>query len=173
MQLRPDGSHFGGIRLADLPVVGQKAVDLVLHVADLGVNRGTKPPLHRRQHLIPVQLTQLAAVERDGKPGEDGRRATDFIDCVAWRHTGEFVAKHFTKGRMIVVAGRLQIRNWTDKEGNKRRSAEIIAENVYFGDSNNVNRGADNGDNYQNGDFAELPDDGLPLPFDMPEGLPM
>ena len=74
------------------------------------------------------------AVDRDYAP--DGQeRETDFIDCVAWNGTAEFVDKYFNKGSMIVVHGRLQIRNWTDKEGNKRRSAEILASNVYFGDS--------------------------------------
>ena len=73
---------------------------------------------------------------RDG-----GEKETDFIDCVAWRQTGEFVSKYFTKGRMIVVSGRLQMRNWTDKDGNKRRSAEIVAENVYFGDSKRDSEG--------------------------------
>lgn len=73
------------------------------------------------------------AVERDFANG--GEKETDFIDIVAWRSTAEFVSKYFTKGRMAVVSGRLQIRNWTDKDGGKRRSAEVVAENVYFGDS--------------------------------------
>ena len=75
------------------------------------------------------------AVDRDFAPKDGGEKETDFIDCVAWRKTGEFVAKYFPKGRMAVVSGRLQIRTWTDKDGNKRRSAEVVAENVYFGDS--------------------------------------
>ena len=66
---------------------------------------------------------------------KDGEKVTDFIDCVAWRQTGEFVSKYFTKGRMACVQGSLQMRDWTDKDGNKRRSAEIIASNVYFADS--------------------------------------
>ena len=74
------------------------------------------------------------AVDRDRAP-EGQEKETDFIDCVAWRQTAEFIEKYFNKGRMIVVSGRLQIRGWTDKEGNKRRSAEIVADNVYFGDS--------------------------------------
>ena len=74
------------------------------------------------------------AVERDFKT-EGGEKETDFIDIVAWRHTAEFVSKYFTKGRMAVVSGRLQIRPWTDKDGNKRTSAEVVADNVYFGDS--------------------------------------
>ena len=75
------------------------------------------------------------AVDRDFGNRDGGERETDFIDCVAWRQTGEFVSKYFTKGSMIVVSGRLQIRNWNDKDGNKRRSAEVVADNVYFGES--------------------------------------
>ena len=75
------------------------------------------------------------AVDRDFGGKDGGEKETDFIDCVAWRNTAEFVSKYFSKGRMIVVSGRLQIRNWTDNEGKKRRSAEVIAENCYFGDS--------------------------------------
>ena len=75
------------------------------------------------------------AVDRDIANKETNERETDFIDCVAWRSAGEFVSKYFSKGSMAVVSGRLQIRNYTDKEGNKRRSAEVVADNVYFGDS--------------------------------------
>jgi single-strand DNA-binding protein len=75
------------------------------------------------------------AVDRDFGGRDGGEKETDFIDCVAWRQTGEFVSKYFTKGRMIVVSGRLQIRSWTDKDGNKRRTAEVVADNCYFGDS--------------------------------------
>ena len=71
------------------------------------------------------------AVDRDGS----GEKKTDFIDCVAWRHTAEFLCSYFGKGRMAVVSGRLQIRNWTANDGTNRRSAEVIAESVYFGDS--------------------------------------
>lgn len=107
------------------------------------------------------------AVERDFKDKETGEKATDFIDCVAWRGTAEFVARYFSKGRMAVASGRLQLRDYTDKDGNKRRAAEVVAENVYFGDSNNGNRGAENGDNYQTGGCTEVPD-GEGLPFDLP-----
>jgi len=75
------------------------------------------------------------ACDRDFSSKESGEKETDFIDCVAWRSTGEFAAKYFKKGSMAVVSGRLQIRGWTDKDGNKRRSAEILADNIYFGDS--------------------------------------
>ena len=91
------------------------------------------PELRKTQSDTPVCSFSLA-VDRDYK--KDGeKKETDFIDIVAWRATAEFVSKFFTKGRMAVVEGRLQIRDWTDKEGNKRRSAEVIADNVYFGDS--------------------------------------
>lgn len=75
------------------------------------------------------------AVERDYPNKDTGEKEVDYIDCVAWRHNGEFVSKYFTKGSMIVVSGRLQIRTWTDKDGNKRKTAEIVAEDVYFGES--------------------------------------
>ena len=101
------------------------------------------PVLRRTQSGIAVTSFSLA-VDRDYKP-ENGERETDFIDVVAWRSSAEFVQKYFSKGRMAVVSGRLQIRNWTDKEGNKRRSAEIVADNVYFGDSKPNN---ENGNSY-------------------------
>ena len=91
------------------------------------------PELRRTQSGTAVTSFSLA-VDRDFK-SQSGEKETDFIDIVAWRGTAEFVSKYFTKGRMAVVEGRLQIRDWTDKEGGKRRSAEVIADNVYFGDS--------------------------------------
>lgn len=93
------------------------------------------PELRRTGSGIPVASFSLA-VDRDfGSNRETGEKETDFIDIVAWRSTAEFVSKYFTKGRMAVVSGRLQIRAWQDKDGNKRRSAEVVADNVYFGDS--------------------------------------
>lgn len=92
------------------------------------------PELRHTQTGTAVASFTLA-VDRDFKDRNSGERATDFIDVVAWRQTGEFVSRYFTKGRMAVVEGRLQIRDWTDKEGGKRRSAEVVADNVYFGDS--------------------------------------
>ncbi len=92
------------------------------------------PELRHTQSGIAVASFSLA-VDRDFRDKATGDRLTDFIDVVAWRQTGEFVCKYFTKGRMAVVEGRLQIRDWTDKDGNKRRSAEVVADNVYFGDS--------------------------------------
>ncbi len=88
------------------------------------------------------------AVDRDFK-SQSGEKETDFIDIVAWRNTAEFVSKYFTKGRMAVVEGRLQIRDWTDKDGGNRRTAEVIAENVYFGDSKKESGGASQQDNLE------------------------
>ena len=102
------------------------------------------PELRRTQTGTPVASFSLA-VDRDFKDKTTGERATDFIDVVAWRGTAEFVSRYFTKGRMAVVEGRLQIRDWTDKEGGKRRSAEVIADNIYFGDSK---RDGDGGGSY-------------------------
>lgn len=91
------------------------------------------PEIRYTQSQLPVASFSLA-VDRDFK-GQDGQKETDFIDIVAWRNTAEFVSKYFTKGRMAVVEGRLQLRDWTDRNGNKRRNAEVVADNVYFGDS--------------------------------------
>ena len=95
---------------------------------------GRDPELRHTQTGVPVATFSLA-VDRDFRDKTTGERATDWIDVVAWRQTGEFVSRNFTKGRMAVVEGRLQMRDWTDKEGNKRRSAEVVADNVYFADS--------------------------------------
>ena len=92
------------------------------------------PELRYTQSQIPVASFSLA-VERDYGNRDGGERQTDFIDIVAWRSTAEFVSKYFTKGSMAAVSGRLQIRDWTDRDGNKRRNAEIVADNVYFGES--------------------------------------
>ena len=92
------------------------------------------PELRRTGSGIAVAAFTLA-VDRDFGSRDGGEKETDFIDCVAWRQTGEFVSRYFSKGRMAVVQGRLQNRVWTDKDGNKRYSSEVIAENVYFGDS--------------------------------------
>ena len=110
------------------------------------------PELRRTGSGIAV-ASFTVAVDRDFGGRDGGEKETDFIDCVAWRQTGEFVSKYFTKGRMIVVSGRLQIRSWTDKEGNKRRTAEVVADNVYFGDSrrDGDNAGASYGGNTYGG----------------------
>lgn len=99
------------------------------------------PELRRTASSTPVTSFSLA-VERDFK-NADGTKETDFIDVVAWRGTAEFAAKYFTKGRMAVVEGRLQMRDWTDKDGNKRRSAEVVADNIYFADSKRDDASAD------------------------------
>jgi len=103
------------------------------HITIMG--RLTRDPELRRTGSGIAVASFTVAVDRDFGGRDGGEKETDFIDCVAWRQTGEFVSKYFTKGRMIVVSGRLQIRNWTDKDGNKRRTAEVVADNCYFGDS--------------------------------------
>lgn len=102
------------------------------HIIAMG--RLTRDPELRRTNSGIAVANFTIACDRDRAP-EGQEKETDFLDCVAWRNTAEFVEKYFKKGRMIVVSGRLQIRGWTDKEGNKRRSAEIVADSVYFGDS--------------------------------------
>lgn len=102
------------------------------HITIMG--RMTRDPELRRTNSGKPVASFTVAVDRDYAP-EGQERETDFIDCVAWNGTAEFVSKYFTKGSMIVVDGRLQLRGWTDKDGNKRRSAEILASSVYFGES--------------------------------------
>lgn len=113
------------------------------HIVIMG--RLTRDPELRRTGTGIAVASFSVAVDRDFGGRDGGERETDFIDCVAWRTTGEFVSKYFTKGSMIVVSGRLQIRNWTDKDGNKRRTAEVVADNVYFGESK---RSAEGGSAY-------------------------
>ncbi|MEG1593254.1 MAG: single-stranded DNA-binding protein [Oscillibacter sp.] len=98
------------------------------------MGRLTRDPELRRTQSGTAVTSFSVAVDRDFK-SQSGEKETDFIDVVAWRSTAEFVSKYFTKGRMAIVEGRLQLRDWTDKEGGKRRSAEVVADNVYFGDS--------------------------------------
>ena len=98
------------------------------------MGRLTRDPELRRTQSGTAVCSFSVAVDRDFK-SQSGEKETDFIDIVAWRSTAEFVSKYFTKGRMAVVEGRLQIRPWTDKDGNNRRSAEVVADNIYFGDS--------------------------------------
>ena len=144
------------------------------------------PELRRTGSGIAV-ASFTVAVDRDFGGRDGGEKETDFIDCVAWRQTGEFVSKYFTKGRMIVVSGRLQIRSWNDKDGNKRRTAEVVADNCYFGDSrrDGESTGSFGGNTYGGNaygapapsyggysapaapasDFAMLDDDDAQLPF--------
>ena len=98
------------------------------------MGRLTKDPEMRYTQAQTAVTSFSLAVERDAK-GKDGEREVDYINCVAWRSTAEFVEKYFHKGSMAIVAGRLQIRNWQDKDGNNRQSAEVVVDNIYFGDS--------------------------------------
>ena len=120
------------------------------------MGRLTRDPELRRTQAGTAVASFSLAVDRDrGKKGED--KETDFIDIVAWRNTAEFASKYFGKGRTAVVEGRLQIRDWTDKEGNKRRSAEVIADNIYFGDSKKPDSGksgVDETPSYGGGDYG-------------------
>ena len=157
------------------------------HITIMG--RLTRDPELRRTGSGIAVASFTVAVDRDFGGRDGGEKETDFIDCVAWRQTGEFVSKYFTKGSMIVVSGRLQIRSWTDKDGNKRRTAEVVADNVYFGESRRSNEGNSSyGGNAYGGnsyaapaapaygggysapaapasDFAMLSDDDAQLPF--------
>ena len=123
------------------------------------------PELRHTQTGTPVASFSLA-VDRDFKDKSTGEKATDFIDIVAWRSTAEFVSRYFTKGRMAVVTGRLQVRDYTDRDGNKRTAAEVVADNVYFGDSKRDYDGGGYDAPQQHGDgSAELEYDFGPLPF--------
>ena len=158
------------------------------HIVIMG--RLTRDPELRRTGSGTAVASFTVAVDRDFE--SNGQKETAFIDCVAWRQTGEFVSKYFSKGRMIVVSGRLQIRSWNDKDGNKRRTAEVVADNCYFGDSKRDDQGSSYGGNTYGGnsygassysapapsyggysapasapasDFAMLDDDDAQLPF--------
>jgi single-strand DNA-binding protein len=152
------------------------------HITIMG--RLTRDPELRRTGSGIAVASFTVAVDRDFSSKDGGEKETDFIDCVAWRNTGEFVSKYFTKGRMIVVSGRLQIRNWNDKDGNKRRSAEVVADSCYFGDSkkDGDNSGGSYGGNsynasgygapgysappaYPQSNFEVIEDDDAQLPF--------
>ena len=138
------------------------------HITIMG--RLTRDPELRRTGSGIAVASFSVAVDRDFSGKDGGDKETDFIDCVAWRAAGEFVSKYFAKGSMIVVSGRLQIRQWKDKDGNNRRTAEVVADNVYFGESKNSNSGG----NSDNGvvkpaapasNFTPLDDDDEQLPF--------
>ena len=149
------------------------------HITLMG--RLTRDPELRRTGSGVAVASFSIAVDRDFGGRDGGEKKTDFIDCVAWRQTGEFISKYFTKGRMIVVDGRLEMRDWTDKEGNKRRSAEVIVANAYFGDSKRDGEGSSySGSSFSApagsfggysapsssaSDFAMLDDDDAQLPF--------
>ena len=136
------------------------------------------PELRYTQAQTPVASFTLA-VDRDFGSRDSGEKQTDFIDCVAWRQTAEFVSKYFAKGSMAVVSGRLQIRDWTDRDGGKRRTAEVVVDNMYFGESKRRDGEAPRSESrpaYQNSyesvspsmgasAFSELSDDDGELPF--------
>lgn len=136
------------------------------------MGRLTRDPELRRTNGGTAVASFALAVDRDFK-SQSGEKETDFIDIVAWRNTAEFVSKYFSKGRTAVVEGRLQIRDWTDKDGGKRRSAEVIAENVYFGDSkkepsgNSYDAPSYGAPSYASADqeFAEIGEEDGELPF--------
>ena len=129
--------------------------------------RLTRDPELRRTGSGVAVASFTVAVDRDF--ATNGEKETDFIDCVAWKQTGEFVSKYFAKGRMIVVSGRLQIRNRNDKDGNKRRTAEVVAENVYFGDSKSDNQNQNSGyvgsAKVENNNFTVIDESDDQLPF--------
>lgn len=132
------------------------------------MGRLTSSPKSRRTGSGIAVTEFTLAVDRDYAE-KGAERETDFIDCVAWRGTAEFVDKYFGRGQMAVVSGRLQIRDWEDKDGNKRRSAEIVADNVYFGESKR-DAGANGAPSYgikpaPTSDFAVLEDEDEGLPF--------
>ena len=138
------------------------------HIVIMG--RLTRDPELRRTGSGVAIANFTLAVDRDFTDKNSGEKETDFIDCVAWRQTGEFVSKYFAKGKMAVVAGRLQIRSYTDKDGNKRRVAEIVSDNVYFADSkreSNENVTAQYGGGYpaQTDDMQPIDIDDAQLPF--------
>lgn len=144
------------------------------HIVLMG--RLTRDPELRRTGSGTAVTSFTLAVDRDFGPKDGGEKETDFVDIVAWRQTGEFVSKYFSKGRMAVVSGRLQIRKWTDKDGNKRSTAEVVADNVYFGDSKKEPSGGESyGNSYGGGynapaypdpgEYPVLSDDDAQLPF--------
>ena len=133
------------------------------HITIMG--RLTRDPELRRTGSGTAVASFTLACDRDYSDKQSGERETDFIDCVAWRSTAEFAAKYFTKGRMAVVSGRLQIRNWTDKDEGKRKTAEIVAEHVYFADSKKDGTSQPMASGAQHVEFAVLEEDDSELPF--------
>ena len=142
------------------------------------MGRLTRDPELRRTQSGTAVASFTLAVDRGYASRDGGERQTDFIDCVAWRNTGEFVSKYFVKGQMAAVTGRLQIRDWTDRDGNKRRSAEVVVDNVYFTESKKSREAsgfapAPARNDYDSGytapvtgsDFADLDEDDGDLPF--------
>ena len=127
------------------------------------------PEMRRTGSGVPVTSFTIAC-DRDFS-GKGSEKETDFIDVTAWRNTAEFVNSYFTKGRLAVVSGRLQIRSWTDKDGNKRKSAEVVADNVYFADSKKDESGGSKFQTYSTApsesmqEYAVMDGDDDSLPF--------
>ena len=131
------------------------------------MGRLTRDPELRHTQSGTAVASFTLAVDRDFSGKDGAEKQVDFIDVVAWRNTADFVSKYFSKGRMAVVSGRLQLRDWTDKNGDKRRSAEVIAENVYFGDSKREGSSNQVSDYAPptSSDFEEMDEDDGELPF--------
>lgn len=141
------------------------------------LGRLTRDPELRHTHGGTAVASFSLAVDRDIKDRDTGERKTDFIDCVAWKGGAEFVSRYFTKGQQVVVEGRLQVRDWTDNDGNKRRSTEVHVNSVYFADSKRQSsdegnrpymgggRRANDSEMAKMGQFAEIEDDDGNLPF--------
>lgn len=126
------------------------------------MGRLTRDPELRRTQSGTAVTSFTMAVDRDFK-SQSGEKETDFIDVVAWRNTGEFAAKYLAKGRMAAVEGRIQVRDWQDKDGNCRKSVEVVADNVYFADSKRDSKPQESRA-VDEQEFDEIEDDG-DLPF--------
>lgn len=133
------------------------------------MGRLTRDPELRRTNNGTAVASFSLAVDRDYK-NADGTKETDFIDVVAWRQSAEFVSKYFSKGRMAVVEGRLQMRDWTDKDGNKRRNAEVVVDNIYFGDSKRDGNIGPGNYSASAGSYG-APDGGYSVPTPSPSGF--
>ena len=134
------------------------------------MGRFTKDPELRRTGSGTAVTSFSLACDRDFK-SQSGDKETDFIEVIAWKNTAEFVSKYFSKGRMAVVDGRLQIRDWTDKAGNKRTTAEVVADNVYFADSKRSESNENQKENFNalsgrlSDDFVPISEEGGEIPF--------
>ena len=139
------------------------------HIVIMG--RLTRDPELRRTGSGTAVASFTVAVDRD-YAAQGQEKETDFIDCVAWAQKGEFVSKYFSKGSMIVVSGRLQIRGWTDKDGNKRRTAEVVADNCYFGESKGRSEGRPAAQNSHSG-YGNVPTYTPPATYQQPVQPPV
>ena len=122
------------------------------------------PELRHTQQGTPVASYRLA-VDRDYKSKDSNAQNTDFVNIVSWRNAAEFVSRYFTKGRMMLVEGRLQMRSYTDKDGNRRVAAEVVTDNVHFADSRKDGSNNEDGSLQESAGFGELTDDDGDLPF--------